>query len=278
MFLVHFSPSVQHKASMRDVGRRRGQPVWPGHSADGLNVLTAVNSRPCVLTLSLCVSLPAKGGFVLKFPSERRCRQTTECLHCATKWARTKWEWIQGEEKETEGGRRGTDAIVCSLILLMVLKALAGEQMLFCEMDSIFFLQTWFSPSSRGHKVLLQNENNWWGHQFGLNVRLETQISGSEDGLHQLSLYIAFMHAGCVYRRRSVEPFVPVHLTASTEAMLSTENLPGTQTRGERNKINTCTMYCNPGLLKTPKTICVTLVMNNLLLEEAHRFRYESMQ
>ena len=48
-----------------------------------------------------------------------------------------------GEKKETEGGRRGTVAIVCSLILLMVLKALAGKQMLFCEMDSIFFfLQT----------------------------------------------------------------------------------------------------------------------------------------
>lgn len=45
----------------------------------------------------------------------------------------------RGVEKETEGGRRGTVAIVRSLILLMVLKALAGKQMLFCEMDSIFF-------------------------------------------------------------------------------------------------------------------------------------------
>lgn len=43
------------------------------------------------------------------------------------------------KEMETEGGRRGAVAIVCSLILLMVLKALAGKQMLFCEMDSIFF-------------------------------------------------------------------------------------------------------------------------------------------
>lgn len=44
-----------------------------------------------------------------------------------------------GIKRRTEGGRRGTVAFVRSLISLMVLKALAGKQMLFCEMDSIFF-------------------------------------------------------------------------------------------------------------------------------------------
>lgn len=34
-----------------------------------------------------------------------------------------------GEKEEAEGGRRGTVAFVCSLILLMVLKTLAGKQM-----------------------------------------------------------------------------------------------------------------------------------------------------
>ena len=49
------------------------------------------------------------------------------------------------EEKETERGRRGTAAFVRSLILLMVLKALAGRQMWLCEMDSRFFF---FSPQT----------------------------------------------------------------------------------------------------------------------------------
>lgn len=62
------------------------------------------------------------------------------------------------KEQETEGGRRGTVAIVLSLILLMVLKALAGKQMLFCEMDSIFFFSSRLDSiqSSQRQKVRFQ--------------------------------------------------------------------------------------------------------------------------
>lgn len=56
------------------------------------------------------------------------------------------------KEKETEGGRRGTAAIVRCLIVLMGFKALAGKQMLFCEMDSIFLPPNLiFCQAAAGH-------------------------------------------------------------------------------------------------------------------------------
>lgn len=69
---------------------------------------------------------------------------------------------------ETEGGRRGIVAIVCSLILLMVLKALAGKQMLFCEMDSIFLSSRLDSlQAARGMKSTSNMSIAGGDHQFG---------------------------------------------------------------------------------------------------------------
>lgn len=81
------------------------------------------------------------------------------------------------KEKETEGGRRGTVAFVHSLISLMVLKALAGKQMLFCEMDSIFFFSLHSLQVAAGIKST-SNMRITGGRVGGINMdALEVQTA-----------------------------------------------------------------------------------------------------
>lgn len=71
-------------------------------------------------------------------------------------------------------------AIVCCLIVLMVFEALTGKQMLFCEMDGIFFLADLIClQEAASIKSSLQNEKGWRADQFGFNLRLKAQMFGS---------------------------------------------------------------------------------------------------
>lgn len=155
--------------------------------------------------------------------------------------------------RQRERGERGLLPLCAPLILLMVLKGLAGKQMLFCEMDSIFFppLQTWFSPSSRGHKVLFQYENGWWGpsiwiqfkaenSNLWINLASEYLVYRHRDELYQLSLcpiytHIVFTHlaggedGSTLWTRYFI---FYSHLMALRKAKQSRrESLPGTQTQ-----------------------------------------------
>ena len=154
-----------------------------------------------------------------------------------------------GGVKETEGGRRGSVAIVCCLIVLMVFKALAGEQMLFCEMDSIFLPPDLiFLQAAGGIKSSSNKREKLMGRSIRITSEAENQnvwvdftamylVHRQEDGLYQFALYSIYQqwHLADEWVGPRCGCFHP-HSTALTETSLGRGESRATQAWGECNK------------------------------------------
>lgn len=121
----------------------------------------------------LCWSSPRRGG---------ADKPLNVCIVLANELEQNGREYRRvGRETERERGERGLLPLCAPLILLMVLKGLAGKQMLFCEMDSIFFPPSRLDSlqAARGIKFSSNMRMAGGGHQFGFNLKPKTQTFGS---------------------------------------------------------------------------------------------------
>lgn len=134
----------------------------------------------CLHKEVLCSSSPKRGG---------ADKTLNVCIVLANELEQNGREYVRKKAKETEGGRRGTAAIVLSLILLMVLKALAGKQMLFCEMHSIFFPPDFILSKQPGAQSLLPI---WEYIQFeaeNSNLRMDLAVVHAQELLASFSIF-----------------------------------------------------------------------------------------